>query len=278
MSGEKKWKVYCYTNTINGKKYVGITCTSLAARSGKNGNKYVECPYFGYAIKKYGWDSFSVEILCENLSASEAALREDYYIELLKTRNPDFGYNIRPGGFDKHEFSEDGRKKFIESHTGENSARARKTSVYDLTGKLIQTFPTATEAASFLGVTDVTASCKYRKGTIGNCIVRYESDFPGITQLPDDEIYGRYDFRLLYKPVNQYDLNGHFIRTYPSIKEATKAVSSSKCGKSSICACLKGNQRTAFGYMWRYFCDGDCSDIAPLPVYIPKSGKDLPLL
>lgn len=276
MTDEKKWKVYCYTNRVNGKKYVGVTCTSLAARSGRNGKKYLECPYFGHAIQKYGWGSFLVEVLARNLSESEVGKYEDFYIQRFHTRNPKYGYNIRSGGFDKAEFSEEGRKRFIETHSGKNSVRSKRTAVYNLSGKLVQVFDTATEAADFLGVTDVTESCKAKRGTIANHIVRYESDYPGISQLPDSEIYRRYDFRLLYKPVNQYDLNGHYLKTFSSATDAAAEVSPNGKGKSSICASLKGTQRTAYGFMWKYAEGEDCSDISPLDPYAPKSGDELP--
>lgn len=276
MTDEKKWKVYCYTNKVNGKKYVGITCTSFAARSGRNGKKYMECPHFGYAIQKHGWDSFSREVLMQGLSEAEVGEYEDYYIRLFNTRNPKYGYNIRSGGFDKGEFSDEGRKHFIETHSGMNSVRSRRTAVYDLSGKLVRIFDTATEAAEFLGVTDVTSSCKTRRGTIANHIVRYESDYPGVYQLPDEEIYKKYDFRLQYKPVNQYDLNGHYLKTFASLTGAAAVVSPNGKGCASICACLKGAQRTAYGFMWRYADIGDSSDIPPYSPRTPKSGRELP--
>ena len=51
------------------------------------------------------------------------------------------------------------------------------------------------------------------------------------------------------KAVNQYDLNGNLIASYPSVTEAAKAI-----GKrpSDISAGLTGRQRTAGGYIWEY--------------------------
>lgn len=276
MSKSKRWKVYCYTNKINGKKYVGITCTSFAARAGHHGRKYIECPYFGNAIKKYGWDSFSVEILKEGLNREEVGIAEDFYIELFHTRDPQFGYNIRRGGYHHGELSPEGRQRFIESHSGKNSFKARRTAVYDLSGSLIKVFDTATDAAKYLGVSDVTEVCKSKRGTMGNSIVRYESDYPGVKQLSDDEIYRKYDFRLQYRPIAQYDLCGNLIQVFPSVKKAAEAVSPSGKGSPCISACAHGRQQSAYGFIWR-FCVGDCnSAIPPMQPRVFKSGSELP--
>lgn len=276
MGNGKTWKVYCYTNKVNGKKYVGITSTSLPARSGHRGKKYRECPFFGNAIAKYGWDAFEVEILRNNLSETEAAELEQFYIKALHTQDSRFGYNIRSGGYENHEFSPDGRERHRIAHSGANSVRSIRTSVYDLSGRLVKTFDTGAEAAEFLGVSDVSEACKSRRGTLANHIVRYESDFGGAEQLPDSAIYKRYDYRLLYKPVNQYDLNGHFIKRFNSILDAAAEASPSGRGKSCISGCVSGKYRTAYGYIWRSAVDHDCSDITPPDQYKPKSGSELP--
>lgn len=51
------------------------------------------------------------------------------------------------------------------------------------------------------------------------------------------------------KPVLQYDINGNFIAEYSSVLEAGE-----KCGiwKGGISTVLKGKQKTAGGYLWRY--------------------------
>ena len=51
------------------------------------------------------------------------------------------------------------------------------------------------------------------------------------------------------RPVLQYDRNGNFIAEYPGVLEAGE-----KCGiwKGGISTCLKGKQKTAGGYVWKY--------------------------
>lgn len=53
----------------------------------------------------------------------------------------------------------------------------------------------------------------------------------------------------LYKSVNQYDLDGNFIATYASAKEAAKITNSNYV---SICQCCTRRNKTANGYIWKY--------------------------
>lgn len=84
--------VYCYTSP-SGKQYIGKTINSLQQRAGLNGKNYQGCTAFYKAIKKYGWESFSVEILKEvpldRLDETEVQL-----IIYYNTTDPEKGYNI----------------------------------------------------------------------------------------------------------------------------------------------------------------------------------------
>lgn len=93
----KRFVVYCHTNLINSKKYIGITCQPLAQRW-RNGKGYKSSPHFNNAIQKYGWDNFSHEVLFEDLSQSEAEEKEIELIKKYNTRNRKYGYNIAAGG------------------------------------------------------------------------------------------------------------------------------------------------------------------------------------
>lgn len=102
----KAYLVYCYTNSKNGKKYVGCTQTTMQKRAGKEGENYRGSPYFYSAIRKYGWDSFKGEVIKEGLTRAKAAEVEKEYIQRYNTMNPEFGYNLHKGGFVTKEYSE----------------------------------------------------------------------------------------------------------------------------------------------------------------------------
>jgi hypothetical protein len=52
------------------------------------------------------------------------------------------------------------------------------------------------------------------------------------------------------QPVNQYDLNGNFIKQWNKIEEANLFLG--KPRDTGITCCCKGKQKTAFGFIWKY--------------------------
>ena len=50
----------------------------------------------------------------------------------------------------------------------------------------------------------------------------------------------------LKKPILQYDLEGNFIKEWPSATDVGKEA------RRNILHCLKGRQKTAYGYIWKY--------------------------
>ena len=106
-----KFCVYCHTNKVNGKKYIGQTC-DVIDRWRCNGKNYFSSLKFFNAIKKYGWDNFEHVILYENLTLEEANKVEAELIEKYNTIEN--GYNIKPGG-ENSTMSEESKKKMSET-------------------------------------------------------------------------------------------------------------------------------------------------------------------
>ena len=93
----KSYIIYIHKNKINGKVYIGQTSDTLQRRS-RGGQGYKSCTYFYNAIQEYGWKNFDHFILEENLNSEEADIREQYWIEVFNSTDPEKGYNIAKGG------------------------------------------------------------------------------------------------------------------------------------------------------------------------------------
>lgn len=50
------------------------------------------------------------------------------------------------------------------------------------------------------------------------------------------------------RPIYQYNLNGCFIKEYPSVSSASRELNISPSG---ICKCLNGVYKKAYGYIWK---------------------------
>lgn len=92
---DKKFVVYIHRNLVNGKVYIGQTC-NLSERWRCNGKNYLNSTKFYNAIKKYGWDNFSHEVLYDNLNQEAADIIEKELIEKYDSINN--GYNLKEGG------------------------------------------------------------------------------------------------------------------------------------------------------------------------------------
>lgn len=114
-----KYYIYKHTNLINGKCYIGETSKEPDKRWGKNGSHYCFTDTkFSRAIKKYGWENFSHEILeiLDTDNLEEVGERESYYITLFDSFHN--GYNSTSGGEVGKEMSEDSKKKMSVAHLG----------------------------------------------------------------------------------------------------------------------------------------------------------------
>lgn len=82
-------------NILNGKVYVGQTC-NLSERWRNNGKNYFNSIKFYNAIKKYGWDNFTHEVVYSNLNKQAADKLEKELIH--KYNSIEEGYNLKEGG------------------------------------------------------------------------------------------------------------------------------------------------------------------------------------
>lgn len=109
--------VYRATNEINGKIYIGMTTKTLEYRRKKHIEKNKNNQtHFKRALRKYGNDNFTWQILFSSKKKKELIDKEIFYIKKYDTFNN--GYNMTLGGEGLFGFSfnEESKMKMSETH------------------------------------------------------------------------------------------------------------------------------------------------------------------
>jgi hypothetical protein len=252
---DRYYYLYCHTNKINGKKYIGISLQK-PNRRWKNGQGYKGCCKFDKAIQKYGWDNFEHEILLEHLTQQEASQYEQEYISKYNTINN--GYNVLQGGLDNS------------ANGGVIYFNKKPINQYGLDKQLIKTWDSAMQIERELGYghSSITACCRRENITSYNYIWRYKDDCNDVDDVivkPINCYHNRYNNNEL--KINQYDLHGNFIKQWDNIAEISKAFNKPTTLFTNCCN-RKPKYKTAYGYQWRYA--NDCDDIAKVKYYNDK--------
>ena len=199
-------------------------------RYGKDGYQYHQCTHFWRAIQKYGWDNFEHIVLIENISKEMANIIESELIKKYDTTNSKYGYNITLGG---------------------DGCRLVRIKQYTKFGEYIRTYESIMEASNDTDIPELTIrlSCANKGAFLNRGKYRWTYE--------DDELVEISTLHTRNKKINQFDLNGTFIKTWDSAKEIENIYG---YNHSKIASCCRGRQRTAYGYIWRYNF-GDISDL-----------------
>ncbi len=230
--GRTDWRVYIHENKINHKRYVGVTCrdprTRWASGKGyrrpaKQGTAY---SHFYNAIERYGWENFEHIIVAEGLTKAEAAKMEKDLIAEYDTRNPAKGYNITYGG--------DGTSGALHSEaTKEKLSRISKERI-EKTG-----------VVNFKGQ----HHSEETKAKLHDLMVgRYDGDNNPFAGKHHSEETREKLSVMRSEPVNQYDMQGRFLRQFESAKAAAEATGISG---SSLSSAVLGKTRFAGNYLWK---------------------------
>lgn len=86
--------IYKIMNNLNDKIYIGQTIQSLEKRMTQH---KIDNLYVDKAIRKHGWENFTVEILAECESKEKLDAKEIFYIAEFNCKAPN-GYNLTDGG------------------------------------------------------------------------------------------------------------------------------------------------------------------------------------
>lgn len=261
--------VYCFINNVNNKLYIGETVkSSYNERITEHYSKSKTINnYFYKAIRKYGWNNFSVIILfqtevMDNTDENKKILndivneKEVYYINKYNTIDHTKGYNLTDGGDGvvNYKFSEESRSKMSEKRSGENHWNYgnfnNKTSSlilqFDLDFNFIREWPSMKE---------IERELKYKSNNISNCCNNKLDSYKGFIWVKKEDYFDgyleKYKSRAKCasndKEVLQYDFMGNYINSYISCSEAGRAL-----GRKTVNTAARGRDPQAYGYIWIY--------------------------
>lgn len=112
--------IYKFTNNINGKVYIGYTKDIKSRCYYHKRNSQLLKSAFYDAIKKYGWDNFTFEVIYQSLDGNYCHnIMEEYFIREYNSHiDQGFGYNLTYGGDGQRSPSDEIRYKIGSANRG----------------------------------------------------------------------------------------------------------------------------------------------------------------
>jgi group I intron endonuclease len=227
--------LYKITNNVNQKVYVGITVRTLenrwirhmsSARRGSNSPIH-------RAMRKHGFDSFTIEPILEATSVDELKRLEQQFIQALDTFGSN-GYNATRGG---------------------DGTMGRKHSTATLE-KIKQGLKKARDEGRFLNEEWYAKCLEARKCQVGKPLSDEHK------QKISDALKGKPKLHISGKrpvSVDQFSLTGEYIKRHASYGDAAREVGSNS---SDIMRCCQGKQKTVKGYTFEFATENETEDEA----------------
>ncbi len=253
MENINNYTVYKHTSP-SGKIYIGITNQNPSKRW-QNGHGYSYNNHFMNAIKRYGWNNFTHEIIYDGLSKDEACKKEIELIKIYKSNKIKYGYNKSFGGEHGNagivrtketieklrlshigkpspqkgkKMSEESRKKMSEAKKGKPSPK-KGTHLTDeqklkmsksLKGREVWNTGKTLSEEHRKKISDAHKGKKLSKGHIEKCVIKHQKKVECIEKK----------------------------KIFTSIKDAEKYFGK----RMHIADVCKGKRETSGGYHWKY--------------------------
>ena len=251
--------IYKIENKTDGKIYIGQTQTTLKSRIAKH-KEIVETStcHIHRAIKKYGWDNFTVEVVEDCIPNEQLNDREIYWIEYYNSFKE--GYNMNLGGNGRLVNTREVLELWEQGNT-----------ITDITNQLPTKKDTVRQILHEAGITSeeiqhrkgihrspdldlekirklweegkTTRQIRVECGNIGQGLLLKKLDELGISS----EERARRQHKT--KEVHQFSLDGEYLASFDSAREAGEKFG---INPHQIRATCSGKQKSSGGYRWSY--------------------------
>lgn len=227
--------IYCITNKLNCKQYVGQTLRSVDIRFNchlsEAKNNYDIYPLHR-AMRKYGRNGFNVDTIKTVSCTSKKELQkklnyfEKFYIKEFNTYNPN-GYNLTIGG------------------DTSGYCRGKEVVKVDRFGNILETFESGADACRKNGISDTSLSSVLTSRT--DKAYGYYWYYKNDIRIKDNKII---DWECKDKYVAKYSISGILLNIYSSLFDASE---NTKIKSSRISECCSGKRPIANGFQFKYF-------------------------
>ncbi len=187
---------------------------------------------------------YEVEIILESNNYDFILQKEIEFIKIYGRIDLNSGtlVNLTNGGEKNNgrKVSQETKRKMSLIRTGK-SKKGNKIYQYDLEGNFVKEWSSCREAERYLNLSETSINkCLTDKNLTGGGF--YWSKFK-------KDRYIKTGFPLLGKKVEQYSLDGNFIREWKNAREVSKCFN---VHKTSIGRCLIGKSKSSNGFIWKY--------------------------
>ena len=255
----KIFSIYCFTNKVNNKKYIGSTIVAPRIRYNQHlynatheGTHQYNYPLY-QAIRKYGIENFDFEVIEQFLECSEKKLRkkEQEYIIKFNTLSPN-GYNQTLDT--EHPIN---AKESYEKMSNTKRELAKRVAEVDKDNNIIKIWRSISDCAeeTQLGVNNISGMCRGEQHTVSGRKFYLLDDndnliIPIYTGIKYKGESGTTQKHSNSKRIAKIDLEtNEVLQIYET---AALAARENNCDRSSIIKVCKNVRNKTGGFKWRY--------------------------
>ena len=266
--------IYRAINCINGKMYIGKTTRDLQVRANRH---YQDAfftdsnTYFHRAIRKYGKENFTWEIIDRANDKDELNEKERFWIDHYHTfvhfENCN-GYNMTIGGdgmsgefhpFYNREVPEDIRQRISNTlkgrYMGKDNPKAKAVIQLSLEGEPIAFYDSMADAEREIGfefISHIGDCCNNKIASAHGYIWMYQNEFT--PSYIEQKVHAYKSGRIAFnrRGVIQLDLDGQFIAEFDSIFHAIKSLEKGHVSGGNIIKCCNKEIFSVYDSIWIY--------------------------